>query len=198
MGRLSRCQRARPGEPALLCRHVRPSAALCEPGLKAVIAIGAYAQLCERAGKAEEARKFMAIARQYAGIWQNRSADQGRTRLAYHLPGSWGMKHNLIWDRVLGLNLFPESVGDDEIAWYLKVQKKYGLPVDSRTDTSLIDWALWSITPGAGSATLSPLSNRSFAMRTRRLHACRYRIGSSRRTGARRDFRRVRLWAGFS
>jgi hypothetical protein len=57
------------------------------------------------------------------------------------------MKHNLIWDRVLGTNLFPQSVADAEIAWYLKVQKAYGLPVDSRTDTSLIDWAMWSIAP---------------------------------------------------
>jgi hypothetical protein len=47
----------------------------------------------------------------------------------------------------LGLNLFPDSIADAELAWYLKVQKKYGLPVDNRTDTSLIDWALWSIAP---------------------------------------------------
>ena len=115
--------------------------------LKAIIAIGAYAQLCEQVGKPEDADKFMAIARQYAATWQKRSADKGRTRLAYDLPGTWGMKHNLIWDRVLVLSLFPQSVGDDEIAWYMQVQKKYGLPVDNRTETSLIDWALWSIAP---------------------------------------------------
>ena len=46
--------------------------------------------------------------------------DDGRTRLAYHLPNTWGMKHNLIWDRVLGLDLFPASLGDAEIAWYLE------------------------------------------------------------------------------
>ena len=38
-------------------------------------------------------------------------------------------------------------MGDAEVAWYLKVQKKYGLPVDGRTPTSLIDWAVWSIAP---------------------------------------------------
>ncbi len=67
------------------------------------------------------------------------------------------MKHNLIWDRVLGLNLFPDSVGDAEIAWYLKVQKKYGLPVDHRTDTCLIDWALWSIAPARNDADFQAL-----------------------------------------
>jgi len=115
--------------------------------LKAIIGIGGYAQLCQVAGKPEDAGKYMSIARDYAAKWQQMARDEGRTRLAYHLPGTWGMKHNLIWDRVLGLHLFPDAVGDAEIAWYLKVQNPYGLPVDNRTDTSLIDWALWSIAP---------------------------------------------------
>ena len=113
--------------------------------LKAIIGIGGYAQLCEMVGQPEQARKYLAIARDYAVKWQELSRGEGRTLLAYGQPDTWAMKHNLIWDRVLGLNLIPESVADAEIAWYRKVQKKYGLPVDNRTDTSLIDWALWSI-----------------------------------------------------
>jgi hypothetical protein len=113
--------------------------------LKAIIGIGAYAQLCERVNQPEAAKKYLAIARDYAVKWQELAKDDGRTRLAYDAPGTWSMKHNLIWDRVLGLNLFPQAVGDAEVAWYLKVQKPYGLPVDHRTDTCLIDWALWSI-----------------------------------------------------
>ena len=112
--------------------------------LKAIIALGGYAQLCELAGKPDDAKKYLAIARDYAARWQELAKNDGHTRLAYDRPGTWSMKHNLIWDRVLGLNLFPPSVGDAEITWYLKVQKRYGLPVDNRTDTSLIDWALWS------------------------------------------------------
>ncbi len=102
----------------------------------------------------------MSVARQYAAQWQELARDEGRTRLAYHLPGTWGMKHNLIWDQILGLNLFPRSVADAEIAWYLKVQKQYGLPVDNRTDTCLIDWAVWSISPAdekAFEALVAPL-----------------------------------------
>ena len=125
--------------------------------LKAIIGIGGYAQLCELAGKPDDAKKYLAIARDYAAKWQELAKDDGRTRLAYDQPGTWGMKHNLIWDRVLGLNLFPQSVGDAEIAWYLKVQKKYGLPVDNRTDTSLIDWALWSIAPARNDADFQAL-----------------------------------------
>jgi len=125
--------------------------------LKAIIGIGGYAQLCEMTGKPADAKKYLAVARDYAAKWQELARDDGRTRLAYHLPGTWGMKHNLVWDRVLGLNLFPDSVGDAEIAWYLKVQNKYGLPVDNRTDTSLIDWALWSIAPARNEADFQTL-----------------------------------------
>jgi len=125
--------------------------------LKAIIGIGGYSRLCELTGHRDEARHYLGIARNYAAKWRELAKDDGRTRLAYHLPGTWGMKHNLIWDRVLGLDLFPPSVGDAEIAWYLKVQNKYGLPVDNRTDTSLIDWAVWSIAPARSEADFEAL-----------------------------------------
>jgi len=125
--------------------------------LKAIIGIGGFSQLCAMSGKPEDAKRYMEIARDYAAKWQELAKDDHHTRLAYDQAGSWSMKHNLIWDRVLGLNLFPESVGDAEIAWYLKVQKKYGLPVDHRTDTCLIDWALWSIAPARNEADFETL-----------------------------------------
>jgi hypothetical protein len=125
--------------------------------LKAIIGIGGYAQLCELVGQLDDAKRYLAVAREYAARWQDLARGDGRTILAYGQPGTWAMKHNLIWDRVLGLNLLPQSVGDAEVAWYLKVQKKYGLPVDNRTDTSLIDWALWSIAPARNDADFQAL-----------------------------------------
>ncbi|MEI6606118.1 MAG: DUF4965 domain-containing protein [Verrucomicrobiota bacterium] len=115
--------------------------------LKAIIGIGGFAKLCNLTGQPDAAKKYMDLAHEYAAKWQLLAKDDGHSRLAYDQPGSWSMKHNLIWDHVLDLHLFPASVADAEIAWYLKVQKKYGLPVDQRTDTCLIDWALWSIAP---------------------------------------------------
>ncbi len=130
--------------------------------LKAIIGIGGFGQLCEAAGRKEEARRYFATARDYAHKWQELAKDDGHTRLAYHLPGTWGMKHNLIWDRVLGLDLFPKELANAEITWYRKVQKEYGLPVDSRTDTSLIDWAVWSIAPAANPAEFESLLDPLF------------------------------------
>ena len=130
--------------------------------LKAIIGIGGYAQLCEVLGEQERAQKYMGVARDYAAKWQALSKGDGHTLLAYGKPGTWAMKHNLIWDRVLGTKLFPDEVGDAEIAWYLKVQNKYGLPVDNRTDTSLIDWALWSIAPARNPADFQALFDPVF------------------------------------
>lgn len=131
--------------------------------LKSIIGIGAYGELCSLAGRADEGRHYLAIATNYAAQWQTLAADGNHTRLAYDLPGTWCMKHNLIWDRILGLGLFPDSVGDAEIAWYLSVQNTYGLPVDSRTTMSLIDWAAWSIALARNTndfqALLTPLFN---------------------------------------
>jgi hypothetical protein len=129
--------------------------------LKAVIGIGAYGRLCAATGHDADAARYQSIARDYAAKWQVLAADEGHTRLAHDRPGTWSMKHNLIWDRVVGLDLFPEALGDAEAAWYATVQGKYGLPVDSRTDTSLIDWALWSIAlarkPADFEALLDPI-----------------------------------------
>jgi hypothetical protein len=125
--------------------------------LKAIIGIGGFAQLCTLSGRSDDAGRYFAIARDDAAQWQDLARGDGRTLLAYGQPNTWAMKHNLIWDRVLGVNLLPQSFGDAEIAWYLKVQRKYGLPVDNRTDTSLIDWALWSIAPARHDADFQTL-----------------------------------------
>ncbi|MDR2756225.1 MAG: DUF4965 domain-containing protein [Planctomycetaceae bacterium] len=127
--------------------------------LKAIIGIGAYAKLCEQLGKTDEAKKYRTIAKNYAQKWITMSKDDGRTRLAYDKPGTWSMKHNLIWDTILETHLFPESLAIEEINWYKKVQNRYGIPVDSRTDNSLIDWVLWSITPAKNQHDFETLFN---------------------------------------
>ncbi|GHT47487.1 hypothetical protein FACS189454_09890 [Planctomycetales bacterium] len=130
--------------------------------LKAIIGIGAYAELCKMRGKTEDAAKYRRIAEEYTAKWLVDSQDEGRTRLAFDKPGTWSMKHNLIWDSILGTKLFPDSLAEQEIAWYKKVQNRYGLPVDSRTDNALIDWVLWSITPAKSKADFEELFNPIF------------------------------------
>ena len=125
--------------------------------LKAIVALGGYAQMAGMLGQREAAEKYQAIARDYAARWLDMARDEGRTRLAFDRPGTWGMKHNVVWDQVLGLNLFPPSFLDQEVAWYQQVQNPYGLPCDNRTTQSLLDWAVWSFAAARDPADFAKL-----------------------------------------
>jgi hypothetical protein len=47
---------------------------------------------------------------------------------------------------VLGYNLFPPSVRQAEVTYYLTKLNRYGLPLDSRADYTKLDWSIWTAT----------------------------------------------------
>jgi len=113
--------------------------------LKAIIGLGGYALMADMLNKKEDADAYWKVAKEYAAKWQVMAKDEKwNTRLAFDQPDTWGMKHNLVWDRVLGMKLFPDSLADGEVKTYYLQSNTYGFPNDNRTQTCLIDWALWS------------------------------------------------------
>jgi hypothetical protein len=113
---------------------------------KAIEALGAYAKLAEMRGLKDEALKYRTMASSFAQRWMQEAKDGDHYRLAFDKPGTWSQKYNLVWDRMLGLNLFPANVARTELDFYRKVSNRYGLPLDSRRDYSKLDWIVWTAT----------------------------------------------------
>jgi hypothetical protein len=114
--------------------------------IKAILALGSYGRLCEMTGHKQDAAAYRGLARDFARRWVEMADDGDHYRLAFDRPGTWSQKYNLVWDRLLGLGLFPPDVARKEVAYYKKVQAPFGLPLDNRERYTKLDWILWTAT----------------------------------------------------
>ena len=113
---------------------------------KAIIALGAFAQLSSLRGDKALAVSYRTLAQQFARRWATEANAGDHFRLAFDQPDTWSQKYNLVWDRVLGLNLFPPAVARKEMAFYRRVQGRYGLALDNRRLYTKLDWITWTAT----------------------------------------------------
>jgi Domain of unknown function (DUF4965)/Domain of unknown function (DUF5127)/Domain of unknown function (DUF1793)/Domain of unknown function (DUF4964) len=113
--------------------------------LKAIEGLGAFALLADMSGRKTESQKYRATL-DYAQKWMKLADEGDHYMLAFGKPGTWSQKYNLVWDRILRLNLFPPEVARKEIAFYKTKQNVYGLPLDNRAEYTKLDWLVWTAT----------------------------------------------------
>ena len=111
--------------------------------VKAIMGIAAYSELAKMLGMNNIAVQYSEIAKKMAAKWKEMAIEEDHYRLAFDRQDTWSQKYNMVWDKMWGLNLFPEVI-EKEINYYLTKQNEYGLPLDSRKEYTKSDWVMWT------------------------------------------------------
>ena len=119
--------------------------------VKATMGIAAYAEMCRMLGKTADYDKYMKIAREFSHYFVDHAKTKDGKSYKMEFDGKdsdWSLKYNMVWDKLWGWNLYNDDytgpVAQTEIKYYLTKFNKYGIPLDSRDDTTKSDWIAWT------------------------------------------------------
>ena len=114
--------------------------------VKAILGIAAYGYMAGEKGDKATCDEMMAKAKEMAQEWMTLADAGDHYSLSFGNKESWSQKYNMVWDKLMGWDIFPEEVKQKELAYYLTKQNQYGLPLDSRRNYTKSDWIMWTAT----------------------------------------------------
>ena len=112
--------------------------------IKAIMGIASYGMLAGKLGYRDIAKRFTDSSRAMAIRWLQYANAGDHYSLTFDDKNTWSQKYNMVWDKMLGFNLFSKEVYAKEINFYLTKQNLYGIPLDSRKSYTKSDWISWS------------------------------------------------------
>ncbi len=122
----------------------------CNLSLKAVMGIAGLGVIYKMLGRDADYEAMTEKARKMAEGWAVRAANgDGSYRLAFDRPGTWSMKYNIVWDKLMGTGVMDPGVLATEFASYKHHVNAYGMPLDNRETYTKSDWLVWTATLAA-------------------------------------------------
>lgn len=114
--------------------------------LKAIEALGSFAEIATSTGDTALGARYMTFARSLPAKWESMAREGDHYKLAFDQDNTWSQKYNLVWDEILDLHLFSPSVASLEWGFYAKQTKPFGLALDNRKTITKLDWEFWTAT----------------------------------------------------
>jgi len=113
---------------------------------KGIVALEAFAALCETVGKEGNCTKYRDAARNFVPTWMEYAWEHDHFKIAYGFSNSYSIKYNMVWQKLLGLEgPFPwDEVVPVEVEYYLSKANEFGPPMDSRHTYVKTDWLSWA------------------------------------------------------